>query len=205
MSIGITIATVMFCFYLYQYLEEKRKAKEEEEENSCSNNKSSDNHEDMKVGDSIDERTITELVTDTLSIIGCVYEIEEEDLRNYISFTYQGEHFTIECRNDYYYITIYDTWWYQISVYSDVEEIADLHKTINLANQYANCTLIYTTNQEIEQIGVHSKKNMLFMKEIPDLDKYLISTLDDLFKVQRFVMTELEKSKVTENNSIVSI
>ncbi len=205
MSIGITIATVMFCFYLYQYFEEKRKAKEEEEENSCSNNKSSDKHEDMKVGGSMDERTITELVTDTLGIIGCVYEIEEKDLKNYISYTYQGEHFTIECSNDCYFITIYDTWWYQISVFSDVEEIAYLHKTINMANQYANCTLIYTTNQEIEQIGVHSKKNILFMKEIPNLDKYLISTLVDFFKVQRFVMTELEKSKVTENNSIVSI
>ena len=31
MSIGITIATVMFCFYLYQYIEEKKAAKEYEQ------------------------------------------------------------------------------------------------------------------------------------------------------------------------------
>lgn len=31
MSIGITIATVMFCFYLYQYIEEKKASKEYEQ------------------------------------------------------------------------------------------------------------------------------------------------------------------------------
>jgi hypothetical protein len=116
-----------------------------------------------------------------------------------VYFTYQGEKFTIECNDDCFFIIIYDTWWYSISIYSDVEEIANLHKVVNLANQQVNCTLLYTTNKEIEEIGVHSKKNILFIKEIPELDKYLIGTLDDFFKVQRFVLTELEKCKVTEN------
>ena len=31
MSIGITIATVMFCFYLFQYISEKREKEEEED------------------------------------------------------------------------------------------------------------------------------------------------------------------------------
>jgi hypothetical protein len=39
---------------------------------------------------------------------------------------------------------------------------------------------------------------MLFVRQIPDLKGYLISTLNDFFKVQRSVMTEIEKCKVTE-------
>ena len=112
---------------------------------------------------------------------------------------HRGENFTIECNDESFYINIYDTWWHGISIYSDVEEIANLHRVVNLANQYAYCTLLYTTNKEIEEIGVHSKKNILFIKEIPELDKYLIGTLNDFFKVQRLVLTELEKCKVTEN------
>lgn len=146
----------------------------------------------------LDERTITGLVQATLRDMKCEYKMESNGARNYLYFSYQGENFTIECRDDSYYITIYDIWWYQISIYSDVEEIADLHKTINIANQFVNCTVIYTADKEIEQIGVHSKRNILFIKEIPEKDQYLMGVLNDFFKVQRFVMTELEKCKVAE-------
>ena len=47
-------------------------------------------------------------------------------------------------------------------------------------------------------IGIHSKKNMLFIRQIPDLKGYLISVLNDFFKIQRDVMTEIEKSKEVE-------
>jgi hypothetical protein len=152
----------------------------------------------MNVETCLDERTITGLVLSTLRKIGCEPQMEQQG-SNYVYFTYQGENFTIECNDESFYINIYDTWWHGISIYSDVEEIANLHRVVNIANQYAYCTLLYTTNKEIEEIGVHSKKNILFIKEIPELDKYLIGTLDDFFKVQRFVLTELEKCKVTEN------
>lgn len=180
---------------------ERRQAKEEEENLSSQNLMNNDNktEEDMSVGKCLDERTITGLVLSTLRKIGCEPEMETHGNLNYVYFTYQGEKFTIECNDDCFFIIIYDTWWYSISIYSDVEQIANLHKVVNLANQYAYCTLLYTTNKEIEEIGVHSKKNIIFIKEIPELDKYLIGTLDDFFKVQRFVLTELEKCKVTEN------
>ena len=89
-----------------------------------------------------------------------------------------------------------------MSVYSDVEDIANLHKVINFANQHANCTVIHTVNQEIDEIGVHSRRNMLFIPQIPEIDQYLVSVLNDFFKVQRFVVTELEKCKVREEQSI---
>ena len=201
MSIGITIATVMFCFYLYQYMAERRQAKEEEENRFSQSLMNNDNKtgEDMNVGNCLDESTTTELVLSTLQKIGCDPQTEVQGDITYVYFTYQGEKYTIECNDSCYFIIIYDTWWYSISIYSDVEEIANLHKVVNLANQHVNCTLLYTTNKEIEEIGIYSRKNLLFVKEIPELDKYLMGVLNGFFKAQRLVLTELEKCKVLEN------
>ena len=204
MSIGITIATVMFCFYLYQYIEEKKRAKEEEENRFFEELKNGDSHNEV-VADGptyLDERTITGLVLCTLRKIGCEPETEVRGDNTWVYFTYQGERFSIECNDSCQFIVLYDTWWYQISIYSDVDEIADLHRTINVANQNANCSVVYTVNKKIEQIGVHSKRNTLFIPQIPYIDQYLVSVLNDFFKVQRFVVTELEKCKVREEQSM---
>lgn len=158
---------------------------------------------DVPVDASADMDTIVhetrDLVLETLREMGCEYEEGtegENDIR--IFFTYQGERFMIEADNECYFINIYDLWWHHMSTYCDVDEFAAMQKTINRINAHANCTVLYTINQEAEEIGVHSKKNMLFVRQIPDLKGYLISTLNDFFKVQRSVMTEIEKCKVTE-------
>jgi len=199
MSISIIVATVLFCFYLFQYISEKEKAEKEEDQSfqELMNGEHKD-EDDMKERKCLDERTITGLVLTTLRKIGCDPETEVRNNLNYAYFTFQGEKFTIESNDTCKFITIYDTWWHSISIYSDVEEIANLHKTINLVNQYVNCTLLYTTNKEIEEIGVHSRRTILFIKEIPEIDNYLICVLNDFFKAQRLVLTELEKCKVTE-------
>jgi len=191
----------MFCFYLYQYIEEKKRAKEEEEDRYFQELKNSDTNVDkeMEGARCLDERTITGLVLSTLRKIGCEPETEERGNIKYVYFTYQGEKFTIECNDSCKFVVVYDTWWHELSTYSEVEEIADLHKTINLANQYSSCTVVYSINNEIEQIGVHTRRTILFIPEIPDIDHYLISVLGDFFKVQRLVLSELEKCKVTEN------
>lgn len=136
-----------------------------------------------------------DLVLETLRELGCVYE-EADELRIY--FDYQGEKFMITADNDSYFINVYDLWWHQMSTYGDVEEFAAMQKTINNINAYANCTVLYTINKETEEIGVHSKKHMLFVRQIPNLRGYLVSALDDFFRVQRTVMTEMEKMKVAE-------
>ena len=199
MSISIIVATVLFCFYLFQYISEKEKAEKEEDQSfqELMNGEHKD-EDDMKERKCLDERTIAGLVLTTLRKIGCDPETEEHNNLNYAYFTFQGEKFTIESNDTCKFINIYDTWWHSISIYSDVEEIANLHKTINLVNQYVNCTLLYTTNKEIEEIGVHGRRTILFIKEIPEIDNYLICVLNDFFKAQRFVLTELEKCKVTE-------
>lgn len=154
--------------------------------------------DDIKEQKCLDDRSIAGLVLTTLRKMGCDPETEERNSLNYAYFTYQGEKFTIESNDECKFISIYDTWWHSISIYSDVEDITNLHKTVNLVNQYVNCTLVYTTNKEIEEIGVHTRQNVLFIKEIPYPDKYLMGVLSGFFKAQRLVLAELEKCKVVE-------
>ena len=200
--IHIIIWVIIFAvWYFYHVYKASAEEKEREEDAYFERLMNSDNdkdkdEEDMNVGKCLDERTITGLVLSTLRKIGCEPETEEKGGLNYAYFTFQGEKFTIESNDQCYFITIYDTWWHSISIYSDVDDIANLHRTINLANQHVNCTLLYTTNNEIEEIGVHSRRTILFVKEIKEIDQYLISVLNDFFKAQRLVLTELEKCKV---------
>lgn len=201
MSHIITLAIIFAIYYFYHVYKASVEEKEAEENRFFEELKNSgkDEEREIEAEKCLDERTITGLVTGALRKIGCDYEIEQRGNINYIRFIFQGEHFTIDCNDDNYFINIYDTWWYEISTYSDVEEIADLRKVINLANQHTNCSLIYTISKEMEQIGVHSKKNMLFISQIPEIDLYLKSAFNEFFKAQRFVLTELEKCKVAEN------
>ena len=136
-----------------------------------------------------------ELVFETLRRIGCEYR-EDED--NRILINYQGESFIIIASNDSLFINVYDNWWYSLSTYCEVEEFARLQKVINHANAFVNSTLLYTIHKESEQIGVHTKKSILFIPQIPEIDSYLISVLNEFFNIQRLVMTELEKHKVRE-------
>ena len=189
---------IFFIWYFYRVYRASVEEKEREYDAFYESlvNSEKDKEENMNVGKCLDERTITGLVLSILRKIGCEPETEEKGGLNYAYFTFQGEKFTIESNDQCYFVTIYDTWWHSISIYSDVDDIANLHRTINLANQHVNCTLLYTTNNEIEEIGVHSRRTILFRKEIPELDKYLISVLNDFFNAQRLVLTELDKCKV---------
>ena len=197
--IHVVIWLIIFAIYYFYHVykasvEEKEREYDAFYESLVNSDK--DKEEDMNEGKCLDERTTTGLVLTTLRSIGCDPETEEKGGLNYAYFTFQGEKFTIESNDQCYFITIYDTWWHSISIYSDVDDIADLHRTINLANQHVNCTLLYTTNNEIEEIGVHSRRTILFVKEIKEIDQYLISVLNGFFKAQRLVLTELDKCKV---------
>ena len=50
---------------------------------------------------------------------------------------------------------------------------------------------MYTINQEENNIGVHSRCQMLFSPEISTLDDYLRAKLQELFKVRNNVVMEI--------------
>lgn len=189
MSIGIIVATVMICFYLFQYISEKEKAKEEERSYESLMERSDKENEEKK------PMATKSLVKSVLKRIGL--EMEEDD-GGFIRFNYQGENFIIQASESSPYIIVSDVWWYSISTYSDVEEFARLQKVINAANRDGLYTVFYTISRDSDEIVVHTKRNDLFIPEIPMIEEYLASLLDGFFRVQRFVHIELEKYKVAE-------
>ena len=145
--------------------------------------------------DSVIKHETRDLVLETLAKMGGNY-IEDENQG--IIFSYQGHQFKIIAENDCPFIEVYDLWWHHLSAYCEVEEFAYLQKAINKVNQSATCTVLYTINKEADEIGVHSKVCILFIRQIPNIEGYLIHVLDDFFQVERTVLTEIERVKVAE-------
>lgn len=131
-----------------------------------------------------------DLVIETLKQMNCECE-ERED--GSLVFTYQGESFIIEASNECLFINILDVWWYELSTFCDLKEFANMRKAVNEVNLHANCTVLYTVNTEREKFALHTRKNMIFIRQIPDLKGYLESTLSDFFQVKREVLLEMER------------
>lgn len=114
--IHILIWAIMFCiWYLYRTykasVEENEEVRRVYESTTVNDNKT---EEDMDVGKCLDERTITGLVLTTLRNIGCGPTTEQHNNLTYTYFTYQGENFTIESNDEYFFLVIYDPWWYSM-------------------------------------------------------------------------------------------
>ena len=153
----------------------------------------------------------TENDSDTVNL---VYEVlrkidcepaEEKQIGDeyYVYFNYQGETFLIIAKRDTKWINVYDLWWYSLSSYKVIEEFSILRKLINEENKNGSYIVFYTINNENEQIDVHTKKNVLFIPQIPDIDQYLISVLQYFFETKRNIFIELEKHKVVKEHDRV--
>lgn len=196
--IWLIIFAIYYFFHVYKASVEEKEAEEEQFFQELMNGGSNES-ENMNERECPVEMTVTELVLHTLRNIGCNPQIKQQEHYNSISFTFQAENFIIECLDGSPYIKIIAPWWYGISVYNDIEEITSLYKAINLSNQYSNCITLYSIDKEAEEIGVHCKKHILFIGEIPQINFYLRRAFDDIFVAQRFFLAQLEKCKVTEN------
>ena len=203
MSVSIIVATVLFCFYLFQYISEKEKAEKEEEQffqelmNNNDKTKMDMDKKDMNESNNLNEATSL-LVLTTLRNIGCNLEKVEYGLSDVITFTYQGQTFFIVCNGGSHYITVKNSCWHQISIYSDVEEKTKMYRIINLSNERTNCTMFYTIDKEEAMISVHCRKQILFNKEIQQLNSYLRRALGDIFVAQRIFREQMGKCKVTD-------
>lgn len=144
------------------------------------------------------------LVYEVLRKTGCELAEEKQNSdEHHIYFKYQGETFLVIAKRDMKWVNIYDLWWYSLSGYNDIEEFSILRKLINEENKNGSYIVFYTINDENEQIGVHTKKNVLFIPQIPDIDQYLISVLQYFFETKRNIFIELEKHKVVKEHDRV--
>ncbi len=139
-----------------------------------------------------------DLFMDTLTKIGCQYEVGEgEDDK--IFFAYQGENFSAECKNDGWYVHLWDVFWGHVELY-DVDEIARLKKAINFSNLNCGVTTVYTVDENGKTMDIHCKTTAPFMSEMPQLENYLRATLSEFFRAHHIVGSEMEKLRNAESN-----
>lgn len=182
---GLVIAAIIIGLVnLYRYYKQNQTEEETDEVKSTESESSA-----------ISQCPTRKLVFQTLKKMGCEYS-EEDELR--IRLTFQGETFIIDASDDCLFINVYDPWWLDLPMNGDIEDFARMQKAVNIANCKGTCTVLYTYNDEEGLIGVHSRKNIIFVPQITELDKYLASVFDVFFKTQRLVLAEMDKLKNQE-------
>lgn len=140
-----------------------------------------------------------ELFLETLSKIGCQYELgESEEDDDKIYFAYQGEYFVASASNEGCYVHLWDTHWGHVELY-DIKDFARLKKAINLSNLNCATTTVYTIDEAGSNVDVHSKAVVLFMPQIPEIENYLRGELNDFFRAHQYVGNEMAKQRDAEN------
>ena len=139
-----------------------------------------------------------DLFLETLSKIGCQYELGEGEDDDKIFFAYQGENFTASANNEGWYVHIWDTYWDEVELYN-IDEFSRLKKAINLSNLNCATTTVYTIDEAGSNVDVHCKSVILFIPQIPELENYLRMELNDFFRAHQFVGDEMQKQREVEN------
>ena len=91
--------------------------------------------ESLEVKDEEKVKGTRDLFLETLTKIGCQYEIDSED--GNILFAYQGENFVATANNEGWYVRVWDTYWGHVELYN-VEEFSRLKKAVNHATLQVN-------------------------------------------------------------------
>ncbi len=158
-------------------------------------NKNTKKEEEMEIRN----KNTRELFLDTLEGIGCQYQLGEgEDTR--IFFSYQGEHFFADMKEDSIYVHIWDAHWEQVELY-DVDEVSRLRKAINTSNRNSAVSTFYTIDDEAKTMNVHAKTTITFISSIPYLEDYLRTELNEFFHAHQIVGIEIHKLREQEQHA----
>lgn len=132
-----------------------------------------------------------ELVLKTLRAIGCSPSVNDED-KDQIEFEYQGGSFSIIAFDSNVFAYLFFVWWYDAPL-DNIDALAAIQKAVNKANcRYIGCSVMYTIKQDENLVGVHSRSQLLFAPEVPDLGDYLVSKLQEMFRVRYDVVHDIQ-------------
>ena len=152
--------------------------------------------------DDIQNISTRDLCVNVLRKLNCDVQFDEEDSYR-MSFTYQGETFQIDTWKDGLMISIWDTWWGSVDL-DDLDDVSRIRKAINTININSSLTLVYSIDQENQRFAIHTKRQCLFIPQIPNIENYLSAMLSGFFEVQRSFKEELDKlrkeDEITKNN-----
>lgn len=155
---------------------ESQQAKQYEQTSAQNNNTVNHKTNNMEENQEINDPSVAifELTMNTLKEMGCQPNAEGDSK---ITVQYQGENFMIEVNN--VYIRIWDLGW--LSVGHDNENLQDLIEAINIANRGFGATILYSGPHDDGKVMIHSRRDILMIPQIPDIDAYLKSALESFF------------------------
>lgn len=138
----------------------------------------------------------TELLKKCLHEMGCKWE-QDKNLDYHYYVKYQGETFIVDVHDDQPFVSIYDTFWYEIPT-ADLDGFSTARTIINDLNSACIATLLYTIDKEGRTIHLHTCHKALFGNYIPQPYNYLERLLNDMLYMQRqFYITYGKKVKST--------
>ena len=135
-----------------------------------------------------------QLAWEIIKNIGSEPELPEEGR---IHYDYQGRSFVMHVSDDSSFVTLVMPWCYAFSKF-DIDEFAKVRQVINGINIWEDVTVCYSYSDS-DQVGVHLKKQFVFIPQLPYLEEYLKFMMEFFFKTARRLDLEIEKSKIQES------
>ena len=192
----ILLLVVAILVAAYNYFRNKSDEDEADDGDAAPRFDMNNQQEPNMVGtDQMVKRNTRDFFLDTLSKIGCQYEIDEDN--DTIIFAYQGEYFQVYVRDESPFVTLYDTHWAHIEL-CDIDEFARLQKAINQSNINNSVITVYTIDEAGGNVDVHCKSVVLFIPELPSIADYLRLELGEFFRVHNSISAEMEKLRKAE-------
>ena len=134
-------------------------------------------------------QSVRELVLNTLTNMGIKYEIDEDD--EFLTFDYQDMEFDVVEDNDNRHITLR---YINLEFSGEIEDLIRRRRIINKVSKTSN-VVIYTTSG-----ATFYNRNILFIKEIPEIEDYLRSQLQEVVRAYEMVKEALQKEQEKKKN-----
>lgn len=193
MHMETIISTIVIVACTYFFTRRKAKAAEQETDGSTQPEASADILQEEKQEEPPHTK---DLCIELLKQLNCEVTVLEEN-ENRLYFEFQGEHIIINASNDSYFIEMWDPWWCIVPM-DDLEQMSNVRKAINTINTHGGVTIFYSIEEEGQKFVLHSKRQCILTKDIPQVKEYLKALLGDFFTAQNKLREEIVPLR-TEN------
>ena len=187
------ISTIVIIACTYFFTRRKVKPIEQETDSGTQPEASADIQQEEKQDEPLHTK---DLCIELLKQLNCEVTTSKEN-ENRLYFEYQGEHIVIDASNDSYFIEMWDPWWLIVPV-DDLEQMSNVRKAINTINTHGGVTIFYSI-EEGQKFVLHSKRQCILPKELPNVKEYLMALLNDFFTVKKWLNEEIIVQQNKEN------
>ena len=186
MHMETIISTIVIVACIYFFSRRKAKATEQETDGCTQSEDSADMQQEEKQEEPPHTR---DLCIDLLKQLNCKAVVAEED-ENRLCFQYQGELFVIDTSNESFFIDIWDPRWYIVPL-DDLEQMSNVRKAINTINNYSGTTIVYCIEEKEQKFVLHSKRQCILPKDLPNVKEHLSALLNDFFTVKLWLTEQI--------------